>query len=232
MIKMPTTAILIPCYNEELTVNQVVADFKKNMPESIIYVYDNNSTDKTFELADKNPDCIARKCKIQGKGAVVKQMLSEINADYYIMADGDATYPANKIHIMQHMLERNKYDMIVGDRLSHNYHNQRAFHNFGNRLVDFLINIKFGRRQKIKDTMSGLRAFNNKLAKDYANNIKHSGFEIETEFTIFSLNNNYRIGRINCDYKDRPAGSVSKLNTIRDGFKILKLIITTPYKKS
>ena len=223
---MEKIAVLIPCYNEELTVNQVINEFKSKLPDAEIYVYDNNSTDKTLEIASNNPNCIVRTCTIQGKGAVVKQMLSEIDADIYVMTDGDATYNARHVNEMIRLINANSYDMITGDRLSGSYQNQKMTHTFGNHLVDWLIKTKF-KNANIKDTMSGLRVFNKKIAKGFAEYAKYNGFEIETELVIYCANQNARMFSMPCDYANRPDGSVSKLNTFKDGWKIIKLILKT-----
>lgn len=219
-------AVLIPCYNEELTVNLVINDFKEKIPDAKIYVYDNNSTDDTYKIAKNNPKCIVNKCLIQGKGAVVKQMLTEIDADIYVLVDGDATYNANNINEMIKRVKYNINDMIVGDRLSKSYKNQKFTHMFGNHLVDFMIRTKFN-NYNVRDTMSGLRVFNRNIAKNYVNDIKHNGFEIETEMTIWCVKHKKRIKAIPCEYANRPKGSVSKLNTFKDGWKIIKLILKT-----
>lgn len=223
---MKKVAVLIPCYNEELTIDQVVNDFKAHMINADIYVYDNNSTDKTFEIANNNKNCIVRTCKIQGKGAVIRQMLKEIDADIYIMTDGDATYNASNIKEMTELVENDLYDMVTGDRLAISYQNQKITHTFGNHLVDWLIRTKF-KNKDVKDTMSGLRVFNKKIAQSFVAASKYNGFEIETELVLHCVNNKMRLVSIPCDYANRPEGSVSKLNTFRDGWKIIKLILKT-----
>jgi len=218
-------AAIIPCYNEALTINKVINDMKEAIPTADIYVYDNNSTDDTLKIASQNPNCITKTCEIQGKGAVIRQALNEIDADIYIMTDGDATYGLNNLKSMIFMCEENGYDMVIGDRLSNHYEKQKLFHKSGNHLVDWLINLKFASIYKIKDTMSGLRVFNKILAKNFAKDSVYNGFEIETEFAIYALKNKYSVASADCEYFDRPEGSVSKLNTFKDGFKIIKLIL-------
>ena len=223
---MPDIAILIPCYNEGLTIEKVIRDFHGKLPEAKIYVYDNNSEDDTIERAESTHLCEIRKASIQGKGAVVNYMLHEIRADYYILVDGDATYPADNIRTMLHAMMAKKLNMIVGDR-SNSFKGEKLSHAFGNRLVDFLIRLKFGNRN-VTDTMSGLRIFDRRFAEGYKHNIRHNGFEIETEMTIWGVKNNMKLGSVPIGYLKRPEGSVSKLNTIRDGAKIIMLILATP----
>ena len=216
---MKEIAVLVPCYNEELTVGLVIEDFQKHLPEATIYVYDNNSKDKTAEVASEYSNVFVKKAPIQGKGAVVKQMFKEVEADIYIMVDGDATYPA--IFAKELINEiNNGCDMVIGDRLSSNYFkdNKRAFHGFGNWLVRFMVNLFY--HGKINDIMTGYRAF----TKDFVKNIEliNDGFEVETEMSIYALKYKYKIGSVPIEYMDRPDGSISKLNTIKDGFKVLK----------
>lgn len=211
-------AVLIPCYNEDLTVEKVVADFKKELPEADIYVYDNNSKDRTYELALK-AGAIVKKEYMQGKGNVVRSMFQDIDADCYIMVDGDDTYPADEVHKLIEAVQ-DGYDMVIGDRLSNGTYaseNKRGFHNLGNNLVRWLINTIF--QNDINDIMTGYRAFSKRFVK--TNAILSPGFQIETELTITSLVYRYRVKEIPIIYRDRPEGSESKLNTFSDGFKVL-----------
>lgn len=219
---MDKIAVLIPCYNEEKTVAKVVADFKKALPEAVIYVYDNNSTDNTAEVAEK-AGAVVRHEYNQGKGNVIRRMFREIDAECYIMADGDDTYPAEFSREMADMVLEKKYDMVVGDRLSSTYftENKRPFHNFGNELVRKSINILF--KNNVKDIMTGYRAFGYEFVKTFP--VLSKGFEIETEMTIHAVDKNMLIGNVVVDYRDRPAGSESKLNTVSDGIKVIKTII-------
>lgn len=216
-MKKEKIAVLIPCYNEELTVEKVVNDFKKNLPDADIYVYDNNSKDRTAELA-RNAGAIVRSERNQGKGNVVRSMFRDIDADIYIMTDGDDTYPAEEAEKLIEEI-RNGYDMAVGDRLSSTYYteNKRPFHNFGNDLVRWLINKIF--QSNIKDIMTGYRAFSRKFVKTIS--VMSPGFQVETELTITALEYRYNVISIPIQYRDRPQGSTSKLNTISDGIKVL-----------
>ncbi len=218
---MSRTAVLIPCYNEEKTVRAVVEDFKKNLPNATIYVYDNNSTDNTAQIA-RECGAVVRHAYKQGKGNAVAQMFREIEADCYIMVDGDDTYPATFAKEFEQLVLSGEADMVVGDRLSSTYftENKRMFHNSGNRVVRFLINLLFG--AKIDDIMTGARAFSRNFVKTYP--CLSKGFEIETEMTIFALDNNFSIVQRPIDYRDRPEGSESKLSTVSDGIKVLKTI--------
>ena len=215
-------AILIPCYNESLTIKKVIEDWKKALPEASIYVYDNNSTDGTAEIA-KEAGAIVRYEYLQGKGNVVRRMFREIEADCYIMIDGDDTYPAKHGKEMVDLILNKKADMVVGDRLSTTYfqQNKRLFHNFGNNLVRTLINIFF--HSDIKDVMTGCRAFSYEFVKTFP--VTSKGFEIETEMTVHAIHKNLKIDNVNVDYKDRPQGSESKLRTIPDGIKIIKTLL-------
>ncbi len=217
------TAILIPCYNEAKTIKNVIEDFKKEIPNAEIYVYDNNSTDGTDKIAEA-AGAIVRYEYRQGKGNVVRTMFRDIDADCYIMVDGDDTYPASFAPKLEKLILEDKADIAVGDRLSSTYfiENKRAFHNFGNVLVRKLINMIF--KSNLKDIMTGARAFNRDFVKMYS--ICSKGFEIETEMTIFALENNFRIVETPIEYKDRIEGSESKLNTYSDGFKVIKKIGT------
>lgn len=216
-------AVLIPCYNESKTIEKVIKDYKKALPEADIYVYDNNSTDGSDEIA-KKAGAIVRYEYRQGKGNVIRSMFRQINADCYLMVDGDDTYPAENAKEMCDLILDKKADMVVGDRLSSTYftENKRPFHNLGNRTVRFLINKLF--KNKIKDIMTGYRAFSYEFVKTFP--VLSKGFEIETEMTIHAVDKNFMIEEIPVTYRDRPEGSVSKLNTYSDGFKVLKLIAT------
>lgn len=218
---MDTIAVLIPCYNEAKTIGKVVADFKKALPEAVIYVYDNNSTDGTDEIARKN-GAIVRYEHQQGKGAVIRSMFREIDAKCYLMIDGDDTYPAQNAKDMVDAVLNKGVDMVVGDRLSSTYftENKRLFHNSGNKVVRGLINFLF--KNNIRDIMTGYRAFSYLFVKTFP--VLSQGFEIETEMTIHALDKRMRVENVVVDYRDRPEGSQSKLNTISDGFKVLKTI--------
>lgn len=212
-------AVLIPCYNESLTVAKVVKDYKNAFPSADIYVYDNNSTDGTDEIARK-AGAIVRYEYRQGKGNVVRSMFKDIDADCYIMADGDDTNPP--VPEMANLILEGKAEMVIGDRLSSTYftENKRLFHNSGNKLVRFLINCLFD--VKVKDIMTGSRAFSYSFVKTFP--VLSKGFEIETEMTIHAAANNLHMIEIPIDYRDRPEGSESKLNTYSDGLKVLKTI--------
>lgn len=214
-------AVLIPCYNESKTVEKVVKDYKKVLPEADIYVYDNNSSDGTDKIAKKAGAIVRYEYK-QGKGNVIRSMFRQIDADYYLMIDGDDTYPAEFAREMCDLILEGKADMVIGDRLSSTYftENKRPFHNLGNRLVRFLINKLF--KNNVKDIMTGYRAFSYEFVKGFP--VLSKGFEIETEMTIHAVDKNYKLVEIPVTYRDRPAGSVSKLNTYRDGFRVLKTI--------
>ena len=216
-------AVLIPCYNESQTISKVIKDYKKVLPEADIYVYDNNSTDKTDEIA-KKAGAIVRYEYRQGKGNVIRTMFREIDADCYLMIDGDDTYPAENAKEMCELVLNGRADMVIGDRLSSTYfvENKRLFHNFGNKIVRFLINFLF--KNKVKDIMTGYRAFSKEFVKGFP--VLSKGFEIETEMTIHAVDKNFKLVEVPVDYRDRPAGSVSKLNTYSDGFKVLKMIAT------
>lgn len=218
---MDKIAVLVPCYNEAQTIAKVVTDFKAALPEAVIYVYDNNSTDNTAELA-RNAGAVVRYEHQQGKGNVVRRMFQEIEAECYVMADGDDTYPAhNAPALVRHVLE-GQADMVVGDRLSATYftENKRPFHNFGNSLVRWCINHIF--KSDIKDVMTGYRAFSYRFVKTFP--VVSHGFEIETEMTIHAITMNMLVKNELVDYRDRPEGSVSKLNTVSDGIKVLMTI--------
>ena len=218
---MDKIAVLIPCYNEEKTVEKVVRDFREVLPEAVIYVYDNNSSDRTVELAQR-AGAVVRHEYLQGKGNVIRRMFREIDAEVYIMTDGDDTYPAEFAREMVDKVLYHQSDRVVGDRLSSTYftENKRPFHNTGNRLVRGLINLIF--KSNIKDIMTGARAFNYEFVKSFP--ILSTGFEIETEMSIHALDKNFKLVEIPVGYRDRPEGSVSKLNTFSDGFKVLRTI--------
>ena len=220
---MDKIAVLIPCYNESKTIKKVIEDFKRELPEATIYVYDNNSKDGTDEIA-RQAGAIVRYERKQGKGNVIRSMFRDIDAECYIMTDGDDTYPAeNAREMCQAVLERNA-DMVIGDRLSSTYftENKRPFHNTGNVLVRKLINMIY--KSDIRDVMTGYRAFSYQFVKTFP--VLSKGFEIETEMTIHTLDKNMGVENIIIEYRDRPQGSVSKLNTYSDGFKVIKTIIT------
>ena len=218
---MDKIAVLIPCYNEEKTVQKVVSDFKRVLPEAVVYVYNNNSTDRTAELAQK-AGAVVRNEYMQGKGNVIRRMFREIDAQCYIMADGDDTYPAEDAPEMARLVLEQQADMVVGDRLSSTYftENTRPFHNLGNRLVRGSIQLLF--RNNIKDIMTGYRAFSYEFVKTFP--VISKGFEIETEMSIHAVNANMHLENVIIGYRDRPEGSVSKLNTYSDGFKVLRTI--------
>ncbi len=218
---MDNVAVLIPCYNESKTIDKVIRDWKKVLPDAVIYVYDNNSTDNTVDIA-KNAGAIVRHEYHQGKGNVVRRMFREIDAKAYIMVDGDDTYPAEYgPQLVKLVLEHNS-DMVVGDRLSSTYYseNKRPFHNFGNDLVRSAINRLF--HAHINDIMTGYRAFSYQFVKTFP--VLTHGFEIETEMTIHAVDKNMQVDNVVIDYRDRPEGSESKLNTYADGFKVLLTI--------
>lgn len=216
-------AVLIPCYNEEATISTVIADFRRELPEAEIYVYDNNSTDTTYELAVAC-GAIVKKEPRQGKGNVIRQMFFDINADYYLMVDGDDTYPAEAVHGLLDKLRSGEADMVIGDRLSNGTYfdeNKRPFHDFGNNLVKNTITRLY--KTKIRDVMTGYRGFNRIFVKSFP--IMSSGFQIETELTIHALDKKFKLVELPIDYRDRPEGSESKLNTFSDGFKVIMMIV-------
>lgn len=225
----PKIAVLIPCYNEQITVAKVVADFKQVLPDAEVYVYDNNSTDKTAELATA-AGAIVRPSPKQGKGAVVRQMFKEVDADCYVIVDGDDTYPAEPAVAMIDKVLKSDVDMVIGDRLSSSYFtaNKRPFHNFGNSLVRWLVNKVY--KGDIKDVMTGYRAFSPDFVKSFP--ALYDGFEVETEMTLFALSKQYKIENYIIEYRDRPAGSSSKLRTVSDGIKVLRAFsnLTLIYK--
>ena len=219
---MDQIAVLIPCYNESKTIEKVVRDWKTALPEAVIYVYDNNSTDGTAELA-RAAGAVVRPEYQQGKGNVIRRMFREIDAKVYLMTDGDDTYPADCAREMADLVLYKQADMVVGDRLSSTYftENKRPFHNLGNSVVRWGINTLF--RSNVRDIMTGCRAFSYEFVKTFP--VLSAGFEIETEMTIHALDKNMKIDHVVIDYRDRPAGSESKLNTFRDGFKVIKTIM-------
>ena len=213
-----SVAVLLPCYNEEVTIGKVVRDFKASLPDATIYVYDNNSTDRTAEIAEAEGAIVRREPR-QGKGNVIRAMFEDIDADVYVMADGDDTYPADAAPAMvAKVLEG--YDMVIGDRLSSTYfqENKRPFHNFGNSLMRAGINSLF--HANIKDIMTGYRAFSYEFVKTFP--VFSKGFEIETEMTIHAVNYNMQVENVVVEYRDRPQGSESKLNTYSDGFRVIR----------
>lgn len=219
---MDKIAVLIPCYNESKTVQKVVRDFRKVLPDAVIYVYDNNSSDGTDELA-KEAGAVVRYEYQQGKGNVIRRMFREIEAEVYIMVDGDDTYPAEFAPEMVEKVRSHGADMVVGDRLSSTYYteNKRPFHNFGNSLVKNCINHFF--RTDIHDIMTGYRAFNYAFVKTFP--VLSQGFEIETEMSIHAADKHLQVEHVIVDYRDRPEGSVSKLNTFSDGAKVLSRML-------
>ena len=218
---MDKIAVLIPCYNESLTIKKVIEDWKSALPEAKIYVYDNNSTDNTAEIA-MNAGATVKYEYQQGKGNVIRRMFREIDAESYIMIDGDDTYPAEHGREMVELVLNKNVDMVVGDRLSSTYfeENKRPFHNFGNKIVRKSINRMF--KSDIKDIMTGFRAFSYNFVKTFP--VLSKGFEIETEMSIHAVDKNMYVENVIVDYRDRPNGSESKLNTFSDGIKVLKKI--------
>jgi len=217
-------AALIPCYNEALTIAKVVDDFKRYLPEAIVYVYDNNSSDGTAEIAAAHGAVVKGEPR-QGKGNVVRQMLRDIDADCYVMVDGDDTYPVEQVNDVIAPILDDSADHVVGDRLSNGTYaaeNKRAGHGFGNDLVRWLIKVLYG--FEYTDVMTGYRAFNREFAKTLP--VLSPGFEIETELSIHAVDKGWRISQVPIDYRDRPEGSVSKLNTVSDGIKVLKMIFS------
>jgi len=219
---MDKIAVLIPCYNESSTISKVVKDFKRVLPEAVVYVYDNNSTDGTDKIAEE-AGAIVRYEHRQGKGNVIRRMFREVDAQCYIMTDGDDTYPAESAGKMADLVLKKNVDMVVGDRLSSTYfkENKRPFHNMGNSLVRKSINVLF--KNDIKDIMTGFRAFSFEFVKTFP--VLSKGFEIETEMSIHAVEKNMYVENVIIDYRDRPEGSESKLNTYSDGMKVLKTIV-------
>lgn len=218
---MDKIAVLIPCYNEEKTIEKVVKDARAALPEAVIYVYNNNSKDRTAEIAEAAGAIVRNEYK-QGKGNVIRRMFQEIEAECYIMVDGDDTYPMENAQEMADLVLQRNADMVVGDRLSSTYfeENKRPFHNFGNSLVRASINALF--KSDIQDIMTGYRAFSYRFVKTFP--VMSKGFEIETEMTIHAVYNNMQVENVVITYRDRPEGSESKLNTYSDGFKVLGTI--------
>ena len=218
---MDKIAVLIPCYNEAATIEKVVTDMKAALPEAVIYVYDNNSSDATAEIAAR-AGAIVRREPAQGKGNVIRRMFREVDAQCYLMTDGDDTYPAEFAPQMCQGVLEGQADMVIGDRLSSTYftENKRPFHNLGNTLVRGAINLMF--RTDIKDVMTGYRAFSYQFIKTFP--VLSKGFEIETEMTIHAVQKNMHCKNVVIQYRDRPEGSESKLNTYSDGFKVLLTI--------
>ena len=214
-------AVLIPCFNESQTIEKVVKDFSRELPQASIYVYDNNSTDGTDEIARKAGAVVCYEKK-QGKGNVVRSMFKDIDADCYIMVDGDDTYPAESAAQMVELVLSGNADMVIGDRLSSSYftENKRALHGFGNKLVKFLVNKLC--KGDLHDIMSGLRAFSKPFAKNFP--CLSDGFQVETEMAFYGLKKGFTIKEVVVPYRDRPEGSVSKLNTIKDGAKVIAMI--------
>ena len=219
---MEKIAVLIPCYNEELTIEKVIKDFKKELPEADIYVYNNNSKDRTREIAVKNGAIVVDEYK-QGKGNVVRSQFRDIEADIYVMVDGDDTYPAEFVHKLIEPVRNGEADMAIGDRLSNGTYqkeNKRPFHELGNNLVKKSINVLF--KTDLKDIMTGYRVFNKRFVKNMP--VLSPKFEIETEMSLYALDKKYIIKEIPIIYRDRPEGSSSKLNTISDGIKVVRTI--------
>jgi glycosyltransferase involved in cell wall biosynthesis len=217
-------AVLIPCYNEAATIEKVIKDFSIQLPGAYIYVCDNNSSDDTYEIA-KLAGAIVLKESRQGKGNVVRTLFREVDADVYILVDGDDTYPAEVVRQLLQPILNDEADIVLGDRISNGAYskeNKRAFHGFGNNMVRRLINILF--KSDLEDIMTGYRAFNRYFVKTLP--VLSKGFEIETEMTIFSLHNNYKIKEVPIEYRDRPEGSVSKLNTYTDGIKVIRIVFS------
>ena len=220
---MEKIAVLIPCYNEEITIEKVIKDFKNELPDADIYVYDNNSKDKTAEIARKNGAIVKHEYR-QGKGNVVRTMFRDIDADIYVIVDGDDTYPANEVHKLIEPIKNGEADMVAGDRLTNGTYkneNKRRFHQFGNNLVKNSINKLF--KTNLKDIMTGYRAFNKIFVKTMP--VLSPKFEIETEMTLHALDKKFIIKEVPIIYRNRPSGSKSKVNTIDDGIKVIKTIV-------
>lgn len=219
---MDKIAVLIPCYNESQTIEKVVRDYRQALPEAVIYVYDNNSTDGTDDIA-RRAGAVVRYEYQQGKGQVIRRMFRDIDAQCYLMIDGDDTYPAENAREMAELVLSGRADMVVGDRLSSTYftQNKRPFHNLGNRVVRGLINTLF--KNNVRDIMTGYRAFSYSFVKTFP--VLSKGFEIETEMTIHALDKNMAVENVIVSYRDRPEGSESKLSTYSDGFKVLRTIL-------
>jgi glycosyltransferase involved in cell wall biosynthesis len=221
---LPRIAVLVPCYNEEMTIGKVIDDFSRELPEAQIYIYDNNSTDQTAAIAREHSAIVRFELR-QGKGNVIRQMFRDIEADFYVMVDGDDTYPVEAVHEMLETVMRGEADMAVGDRhsnFSYQRKNTRLFHNFGNNLVKRLVHAFYGAR--VNDVLSGYRVLTRTFVKTFP--VLSKGFEIETEMSIHAIDKNWRICEIPIEYRDRPEGSESKLSTFRDGFKVLMIILS------
>ncbi len=219
-----SVAVIVPCYNESITIAKVVDDFHRVLPDATVYVYDNNSSDNTGAIAREHGAVVRCETR-QGKGNVVRQMMRDIDADYYVMVDGDDTYPAEEAPKLLEPLFDNEADMVVGDRLSNGSYgeeNDRAFHGFGNNLVRWLIKRMYG--FEFTDVMTGYRAYNAVFAKTMP--VLRGGFEIETELSIHAVDKRWRIAQVPIDYRDRPEGSESKLSTVSDGVKVLRTILS------
>lgn len=217
------TAVLIPCYNEELTIEKVIKDFKRELPDADIYVYDNNSKDKTAQIAKDSGAIVIHEYK-QGKGNVIRSMFRDVDADIYIMVDGDDTYPAEEVHKLIEPIANGQADMAIGDRITNGTYkkeNKRYFHEFGNNLVKKSINLAF--KSDLKDIMTGYRVFNKLFVKTMP--VLSPKFEIETEMSLHALDKRFIIKEIPIVYRDRPEGSISKLNTFSDGINVLKTIV-------
>jgi len=221
MEEMKKIAVLIPCFNEAITIKKVVKDFQKDLPGAEVYVYDNNSSDRTAEIAAEAGAIVRREFR-QGKGNVVRSMFRDVEADYYVLVDGDDTYPAESVRsLLQEALDG--ADVVVGDRLSNGTYakeNKRGFHGFGNKLVLFLINRLF--KVQLRDIMSGYRVFSRRFVKMYP--VLCEGFQLETDMTIFALSRKLRMAEVSIEYRDRPRGSESKLSTFSDGTRVLMTI--------
>ena len=220
---MDEVAVLIPCFNEEKTIGKVVTDFKRELPDATIYVYDNNSTDKSAEIS-QNAGAVVCHEYMQGKGNVIRRMFREIDAKVYVIVDADDTYPAEASKEMVELVKTKQVDMVIGDRLSSTYfeQNKRPFHNMGNSFVRSSINLLFG--SNIRDIMTGYRAFSYQFVKTFP--VLSKGFEIETEMSIHAIDKNMHIENVVIDYRDRTDGSESKLDTYSDGMKVLKMIMS------
>lgn len=217
-------AVIIPCYNEALTIGKVIDDFRSELPEATVYVYDNNSTDGTAEIA-RTRGAIVKYEPRQGKGNVCRQMFRDIDADCYLMVDGDDTYPAESARSLCAPILAGEADMVVGDRLSNGAYaqqNARAFHGFGNDLVRAMIRWIYG--YGFEDVMTGYRAMSRPFVKTFP--VLSEGFQIETELSIHAVDRRWRIADVPVEYRNRPEGSVSKLNTVRDGLKVIAMIGT------
>ena len=226
---MCKVAILVPCYNEELTIGKVVRDAYAAVPNGTVYVYDNNSTDKTAAIAQE-AGAVVRSCEKQGKGNVLKKMFSEIDADVYITIDGDDTYDFEQVPLMIDKVYKEGADMVIGDRLTSSFFKNKnpMFHSFGNRLVRFLVNHMF--HYKYTDIMTGLRALSRNFVKSI--NIVSTGFQIETEFSIYAAKHKLKIDSVEINYKDRPEGSYTKTKAVRDGIKIVLMIFKLKFKRN